>query len=78
MINEKALEAHYGEAWSHVRGLLVEASKFGVWEVLRKQNLVSTAESLNSDQDPSELAKEIIQRRQENRMLLALESQFTS
>jgi hypothetical protein len=77
MVDEKFLAEHYGDNWSHVRGLLTELTRHDFWQVAREMNLVPILASMQSTQDANELAREIIEKRLENRVLWTLETQFT-
>lgn len=77
MVSYEQLAEHYGENWHYVRELLEELTKQGVWKMMREANLTPVVESLQSDQNANALAREILQKRVENRVLHTLEQQFS-
>lgn len=76
MINKNQIEQVYsGESLESLKDALETLRSMGFWEMLVKMNQHRLVESFES-QDESELARQIREARQENRVYLTLESLY--
>jgi hypothetical protein len=74
-IDKNQLSAYYGENWEEIERAMETLTRARFWELLRIQNIQPILDSMGAE-DVEGLARDIIERRVENRVLLTLEHAF--